>query len=110
MEFPTAYQAISAALSFLNLNFSTASVLTCSADGSYDYFTRLMIDTVYPVMLVFLLILLNRIHVYCKADVQIEGTELANVNSKYYSVVIIFTSLILPGISGKTTLFQVNNV
>ncbi len=95
---------MSSVFDIFNLNFSTSSLVTCSSDGSYDYFTRLIIDTLYPAVLVLLLVVVNRIHVYFRTDNDTEKTDLTNVNSQYYSVAIIFTSLILPGISGNANL------
>jgi uncharacterized membrane protein len=101
MEFPTSYEVLSSLFSVFNFNFSTSSIVTCSSDSSYDYSMRLKIDTVYPLVFLLLLFLANRIQIYYKKYITTECIESINVNAKYCSIAIVFTSLILPGISGN---------
>lgn len=94
LDFPNVYSAIASALNVFNLNVSTSSLVTCGADDGYDAIDALIVDTVYPIVVVILLRICEAIHVWIKSsdDVRMKS----NISARYFNIFLVFTYLILP--------------
>lgn len=100
LNFPNIYSAIAAALSVVNLNISTSSLVTCAVDNSYDAIDSLVVDTSYPVVVVGVLWVLFRAHLWMKA-----GENSSALAARYFNIFLLFTYLILPFTTAK--IFQI---
>jgi hypothetical protein len=105
LKFPDVYSSVLAALSVVNLDVTRSSLITCSTASSYDFIDGLVIETVYPICVVCLLYFASRVHIVwiscAAAPGQVLSDRAASVRSIYYKLFLIFTYLILPGVSSK---------
>ena len=94
LSFPNMYSAIASALNVFNLGISTSSLVTCSADEGYDAIDALVVSTVYPVVVVFLLKVAGTVHMHAKSG--LGALETSQLKARYFNVFLVFTYLILP--------------
>jgi hypothetical protein len=103
LQFPDVYSAILAALRAFNIDVSRSVLVTCSTGSSFDAIDTLVVDTLYPVVVVVLLWFIHWIHLH-KMQGHNQDT-VALVGANYHKAFLVFTYLILP--STSATIFQV---
>lgn len=94
LQFPNAYVAIASVLNLFNLNISASSLVTCNAHGGYDAIDSLVVNTLYPVLVIIILWLAQTVHVKLKSE--LKAAELSRISTRYFNMFLIFTYLILP--------------
>ncbi|CAN0394727.1 unnamed protein product, partial [Ectocarpus fasciculatus] len=104
VDFPNAYTAIASVLGVFNLNVSRSALVTCSAGHDYDAIDALVVDTVYPIVLVCVLWIIFHVHVMFN-EARLNPTPMPRLRSRYFTVFLVFTYLILPFTSVE--IFQV---
>ena len=72
LQFPSAYNMIAAFLDLLNLGVSRSALVTCSSHSDYDAIDVLVVDTVYPMVIVGLLWLAQTLHLLSRCRVSRE--------------------------------------
>lgn len=97
MNFPHVYQSKAAVLNVFNLGISVSSLVTCSTNSHFDAIDNLVFSTVYPVVFVAVLWLVQKAHTLIQRGKDAETLTL--IHSRYFSVFLVFTYLILPFIS-----------
>ena len=100
LSFPNVYSVIAGALGVFNLNISTSSLVTCAANDSYDAIDSLVVDTSYPIVVVGILWVIFKAHVWLTSCE--DSSALA---ARYFNIFLVFTYLILPFTTAK--IFQV---
>ena len=104
LEFPSVYTAIASALNVFNLNVSKSSLVTCTAGHGYDAIDALVVDTLYPVILVGGLWCAFQLHAR-RNETSSNPIPIFKIRSRYFTVFLVFTYLILPFTSVQ--IFQV---
>ena len=104
LDFPNLYSIIASTLNVFNLNISRSSLVSCSAGRDYDAIDALVVDTVYPIVLVCVLWIIFHVHVRFNGA-RLNPTPMPRLRSRYFTVFLVFTYLILPFTSVK--IFQV---
>ena len=97
VDFPDVYDRMMSAVSVVNLAINQESVVSCSSGAQYDYVTRLVVKTSFPVVIVLLLWLCCQIHMWyiCRVD-DSTGCNRGSIALKYRKAVLVLTFLILP--------------
>jgi hypothetical protein len=63
VEFPDVYDTLMSAVSVVNFAIDQDSIVSCSLDSEYDYVTKLVISTTFPMVCAILLWVCSRVHV-----------------------------------------------
>lgn len=107
MQFPDSYSAIASVLRIFNLDITRSALVSCSSGASYDAIGRLLTSTIYPVVFVFFIFLMQSIHVWFRERLSMQHRALdsSHIKSNYFAAFLVFTYLILP--STTVTIFQV---
>jgi hypothetical protein len=63
VEFPDVYDTLMSAVSVVNFAINQDSIVSCSLDSEYDYVTKLVISTTFPMVCAILLWVCSRVHV-----------------------------------------------
>jgi hypothetical protein len=63
VEFPDVYDTLMSAVSVVNFAINQDSIVSCSLDSEYDYVTKLVISTTFPMVCAVLLWVCSRVHV-----------------------------------------------
>jgi hypothetical protein len=98
VDFPDVYDRLMSAVSVVNLAFNQEAIASCSSGAQYDYVTKLVVGTTYPIVIVLLLRLCSYVHVQC-VYVTDDGTLIGKRRSialKYEKAMLILSVLILP--------------
>lgn len=94
IKFPSVYRGIASVLNIFNLGISVSALVTCSTYATYDAIDNLMFETLYPLFIMCLLWLLRKVHLWSrKGD---DPEVLSELSSRYFSIFLVFTYLILP--------------
>ena len=104
VDFPDVYDRLISAVSVVNLAINQESIVSCSSSAHYDYVTKLVVTTTYPMVIVLLLWLCCQIHLCCALGVgdntlmnqQQNKTIKEKVMLGYKKAVLVLTFLILP--------------
>jgi predicted outer membrane repeat protein len=113
LAFPSPVNLIISGLNFINISLSNSSVVSCSTE-SYDFIDSLLVDTIYPIVLVVILFCVQSIHItlirrrhqalpLSQSHCVLEN-RLSNISSTYFTIFLVFTYLILPSV--VTKIFQ----
>ena len=97
LKFPQVYESIASVLNIFNLGINVSSLVTCSSNSSFDAIDNLVFTTLYPVVVVGMLWVMQLIHIWVQRK---KGTTtIWRISSVYYNVFLLFTYLILPLVS-----------
>ena len=109
VDFPDVYDRLISAVSVVNLAINQESIASCSSGSGYDYVTKLMVRTTYPIVLVLLAWLCCQIHLRCVLGADNKMLSIQQMHKKqdialrYKKAVMLLTFLILPsGMCGDT--------
>jgi predicted outer membrane repeat protein len=113
LAFPSPVNLIISGLSFINISISNSAVVSCSTQ-SYDFIDSLLVDTIYPIVVVAILFCIQWVHITIlrtKNEIGLDSqsrlifeTRLSNISSTYFTIFLVFTYLILPSV--VTKIFQ----
>jgi hypothetical protein len=103
--FPYPINVIISALGVLNISITRSQVVSCS-NPSYDFIAMLVVETLYPIAVVMLLLIVQHLHIFI---LQIRSSPpshhtLMRTSSVYLKIVLFFLYFILP--SATTKIFQ----
>ena len=102
VDFPDVYDRLMSAVSVVNLAINQESIASCSSGAEYDYVTKLVVGTTYPMVIVLLLWLCCQIHVWYTFGVSSGMLSVQQMNDRravtlrYKKAVLVLTFLILP--------------
>lgn len=102
LHFPNTYAAIASVLNIFNLGISISSLVSCAGGESYDAIDSLVVNTLYPIVVVALLWIARSVHFYVKGSK--DASRQALISGRYFNLFLVFTYLILPFTS--VTIFQ----
>ena len=97
MNFPHVYTGLASVLGFFNLRVDASSLVTCAGSTTIDAVDNLVFETVYPIVVTGLLYAGRTIHIAVVRDKTPESVS--RISSRYFSVFLVFTYLILPYVS-----------
>ena len=111
-DFPTGVKRRMLELSsVVNIGFSRSALFSCFLDSSFDFVDKLLMDTIYPAVVMVLFVVVYHIHVYVKLGKEASGdsspaakTKTATIRAKYVEFFLFFTYLILPSL--VVTIFE----
>ena len=102
-RFPDSYASVLSLFRVLTLSVTQGSVTNC-APVKLDYIDFLLIDTLYPLVLLLVLFVMCALHrAYMRCNGSARDAE-AKVESYYLAIAVAFTYVILPGTS--TSIFR----
>lgn len=101
VDFPDVYDHLMSAVSVLNLSINQESVVNCSSSAQYDYVTRLVVGTIYPIIIAILIGMccnahlwyLHRNSVSDSRDIELQKR---NISLGYKGTVLLLSFLVLP--------------
>ena len=102
VDFPDVYDQLMSAVSVVNLAINQESIVSCSSSSHYDYVTKLVVSTTYPVVLALLLGLCCRVHwgrvlgTHDSADSTEGMAKKLKIALRYKNAVLVLTFLIFP--------------
>ena len=100
VDFPDVYDKLMSAVSVVNLAIDQDSIVTCSSGSQYDYVAKLVVTTTYPIVIVLLLGLCSRVHVWYAfrgdSTSNQQVSEQGNIFLKYKKAMLVLSFLILP--------------
>lgn len=112
-QFPTSYADVVSVVSLLVFSISeVASFTTCSFNSSMDFITKLYVDTIFPLVFVFVVLVACRVHIsavklrHHRGQVSpAEGLvqQISSISSKYFMTIPMMLNLVLPNLTA--TLF-----
>lgn len=106
MQFPSAYSTITTVLGVFNLSISRSTLVSCSSGNSYDAIDELMVETIYPIVLVAMIWSANSIHVaVASARASPSVDNISSIRANYFKAFLVFSYLVLPGTS--VTIFRI---
>lgn len=113
LAFPWPVSVFLSVLNFLNLSITGSSMVSCST-FSYNFIDSLLVDTIYPIVVVGLLFSIRWIHIQIlrlrfnkqSSVLHLDEFEnrISNISSTYFFIFLVFTYLILPSV--VTKIFQ----
>ena len=110
VDFPDVYDRLISAVSVVNLAINQEAIVGCSSSAQYDYVTKLVVSTTYPMVIVVLLWLCYRIHLWFKfssrgshssdncnrSNSNQQMIDKRNISLGYKNAVLVLSFLILP--------------
>jgi hypothetical protein len=98
VDFPDVYDRLMSAVSVVNLSVNQEAIASCSSGAQYDYVTKLVIDTTYPMAIALLLWLCSRAHIryVFGADDETLSSQRRRIAAKYEEAMLMLSVLILP--------------
>ena len=99
VDFPDVYDRLMSAVSVVNLAINQEAIASCSSGAEYDYVTKLVVGTIYPMVIVLLLWLSSHAHrrYVCGPD---DGSSLSDQRNiialQYETAMLVLSVLILP--------------
>jgi hypothetical protein len=98
VDFPDVYDRIMSTVSVVNLAINEEAIVSCSSAAQYDYVTKLVIGTTYPMAIVLLLWLCCRVHLryVCGVDNSSRIDQRKEIVLKYEEAVLVLSIVILP--------------
>ena len=110
-ELPEVHRNQLAALdAAFNIGISRSAIYACLSGAKLDFIDRLLMDTIYPMVVLVLFICVYYLHVTVKLKVNpplppsSDSTAFTSLRSKYVGVFLFFTYLILPSLTA--TIFE----
>lgn len=106
LQFPSPVNLVIYALNFINISLSGSAVVSCSA-YSYDFIDSLVVETIYPIVVVMLLFTVRWIHFrlirYQRREESrlLVENDISRKSSTYFFIFLLFTYLILPSVATK---------
>jgi hypothetical protein len=98
IDFPDVYDRLISAVSVVNLAINQEAIASCSSGAQYDYVTKLVVATTYPIVIVLLLMLCSYAHVqhvFGADDGTLNGQR-RRIALKYEEAMLVLSVLILP--------------
>jgi hypothetical protein len=102
IDFPDVYDRLMSAVSVVNLAINQEAIVSCSSSAQYDYVTKLVVATTYPIGIVLILGLCSYIHMrYIHGDDSGSASseqlmEKRSILLRYKEAVLVLSFLILP--------------
>jgi hypothetical protein len=98
IDFPDVYDRLMSAVSVVNLAINQEAIASCSSGAQYDYVTKLVVATTYPIVIVLLLWLCSHAHMRyaCGADDDTLTNQRRRIALKYEDAMLVLSVLILP--------------
>jgi hypothetical protein len=98
VDFPDVYDRLMSAVSVVNLAINQEAIASCSSGAQYDYVTKLVVATTYPIVIVLLLRLCSFVHVQYvfEADEATLTSRRRRIALKYEEAMLVLSVLILP--------------
>jgi predicted outer membrane repeat protein len=110
LAFPSPVNLVISGLNFINISISNSAMVSCSTQ-SYDFIDSLLVDTIYPIVVVAILFSVRWIHISVLKLRNRSGSDsdsrlafqirLSNISSTYFTIFLVFTYLILPSVATK---------
>jgi hypothetical protein len=102
-DFPAGFKRRMLELSSVaNIGISRSVFFSCFLGSSFDFIDRLLMDTIYPVVVMLLFIAIYHIHIFAKFGIGASDyspatkTKAVTIRDKYVEFFLFFTYLILP--------------
>jgi hypothetical protein len=98
IDFPDVYDRLMSAVSVVNLAINQEAIASCSSGAQYDYVTKLVVATTYPIVIVLLLRLCSHVHVQYVfgEDDDTLTNQRRRIALKYEEAMLVLSVLILP--------------